>query len=44
MKPSDFIHSEDAAALETLKSIPVLPTVIKSFMDLGIKQLVHPIG
>ena len=34
MQTIDFIHPEDA-----LKSIPVLPQVIKSFMDLGIEQL-----
>ena len=39
MQTIDFIHPEDAAALETLKKIPVLPRVIKSFMDLGIEQL-----
>lgn len=35
----DFIHPEDAAALDTLKKIPVLPAVIKAFMDLGAEQL-----
>ncbi len=35
----DFIHPEDAAALDTLKKIPVLPVVIKAFMDLGAEQL-----
>ena len=35
----DFIHPEDAAALDALKKIPVLPAVTKSFMDLGIEQL-----
>lgn len=39
MKSSDFIHPEDAAALDALKKIPVLPAVIKSFMDLGVEQL-----
>ena len=39
MQPSDFIHPEDAVALETLKKIPVLPSVIKAFMDLGAEQL-----
>lgn len=36
---SDFIHPEDAAALETLKKIPVLPSVVRAFMDLGAEQL-----
>lgn len=35
----EFIHPEDAAALEALKKIPVLPAVTKSFMDLGVEQL-----
>ena len=35
----DFIHPEDAAALDTLKKIPVLPAVIKAFMVLGAEQL-----
>ena len=35
----DFIHPEDAAALDTLKKIPVLPVVIKTFMDLGAEHL-----
>ena len=35
----DFIHPEDAAALDTLKKIPVLTVVIKTFMDLGAEQL-----
>ena len=35
----EFIHPEDAAALEALKKIPVLPAVIKAFMDLGFEQL-----
>ena len=39
MTPLDFIHPEDSTALEALKKIPVLPTVIKSFMDLGVEQL-----
>lgn len=39
MKTLDFIHPEDAAALETLKKIPVLPAVLKAFMDLGAEQL-----
>jgi Zn-dependent protease with chaperone function len=39
MKPFEFIHPEDAAALETLKKIPVLPSVVRAFMDLGAEQL-----
>ena len=39
MQTIDFIHPEDAAALEALKKIPVLPKVTKAFMDLGAEQL-----
>jgi len=39
MQKIDFIHPEDAMALEALKKIPVLPKVIKMFMDLGAEQL-----
>lgn len=39
MRPFEFIHPEDAAALETLKKIPVLPSVVRAFMDLGAEQL-----
>lgn len=34
-----FFCPEDAAALVNLKKIPVLPTVIKTFMDLGAELL-----
>lgn len=39
MHTIDFIHPEDATALEVLKKFPVLPAVTKSFMDLGVEQL-----
>lgn len=39
MRPPEFIHPEDAAALETLKKIPVLPSVVKAFMEIGAEQL-----
>ena len=29
MTPSEFTHPDDAAALKTLESIPVLPAVVK---------------
>ena len=41
MRPFEFIHPEDAAALETLKKIPVLPSIIKAFMDIAAKQLIR---
>ncbi len=41
MSPSDFTHPDDAAALKTLESIPVLPAVVKKVMDIGIEQLTY---
>ena len=37
----DFTHPDDAAALKTLESIPVLPAVVKKVMDIGIEQLTY---
>ena len=34
-----FIHSEDAAALNALKSIPILSIIVKKVMDIGAEQL-----
>ena len=34
-----FIHPEDAAALNTLQSIPALSKVVKAFMNIGAEQL-----
>lgn len=39
MKPSDFIHPEDAAALKTVDSIPGVAAVFKSIWDLGTEQM-----
>lgn len=39
MSPEDFIHPEDAVALNTLKAIPALSSVVKAFMNLGVEQL-----
>lgn len=39
MKPSDFIHPEDAAALRQLESIPGFTTVFKKFMSMGYETL-----
>jgi len=38
MNPSDFIHPEDAVALEALKAIPGLAKIVKSVMDIGVEQ------
>lgn len=39
IKPSEFIHPEDAAALNQLESIPGFPTVVKKFLALGFEQM-----
>lgn len=39
MQYTEFIHPEDAAALKALKSIPILPTIVKKVMDVGAEQL-----
>lgn len=41
MSPLEFTHPDDAAALKTLESIPVLPAVVKKVMDIGIEQLTY---
>jgi Zn-dependent protease with chaperone function len=39
IKPSEFIHPSDAAALRQMESIPGFPTLVKKFMALGLEQL-----
>lgn len=39
LKPIEFIHPEDAAALRQLESIPGFPTLVKKIMALGFEQL-----
>lgn len=39
MKPSDFIHPEDAAALRQMESIPGFPSLVKKFYALGYEKL-----
>lgn len=39
MKPSDFIHPEDSAALRQLESIPGFPALVKKFYALGFEKL-----
>lgn len=41
MKPSEFIHPEDAAALRQLESIPGFPTLVKKFYALGYEKLFY---
>lgn len=44
MKPSDFIHPEDAAALRQIESIPGFPAIVKKFLSLGLEQLQYGIN
>lgn len=39
MNISEFTHPDDLDALELLDAIPILPTVLKKFLDLGLEQL-----
>ena len=39
MNISEFTHPDDLEALKLLNSIPVLPKVMKKFMDMGMEQL-----
>lgn len=39
IKPIEFIHPEDAAALRQLESIPGFPALVKKVMALGLEQL-----
>lgn len=41
MKPSDFIHPEDAAALRQLEAIPGFPALVKKFYALGYERLLY---
>lgn len=41
MKPSDFIHPEDAAALRQLEAIPGFPAIVKKFYALGYERLFY---
>jgi len=42
--PRDFIHPEDQAALENLKSIPLFSSCVKMFMKVVDEQLLHGIS
>ena len=39
MKVSDIIHPDDASALNNLKSIPALPTLIEKVMQYGYEEI-----
>lgn len=42
--PREYVHPEDQAALENLKSIPLFSACLKAFMNLGIERFVHGIS
>lgn len=39
IKPSEFIHPHDAAALRQLENIPGFPALVKKVMQLGLEQM-----
>lgn len=39
MNVNDFIHSDDASALNTLRSIPALPTLLDKIMQYGYEEI-----
>ena len=41
MLATEFTHPDDAAALKALESIPILPTIVKKVMDIGIEQMTY---
>ncbi len=44
IKPSEFIHPEDAAALRQLESIPGFPALVKKVLSLGLEQMQYGIN
>ena len=44
MKPSDFIHPEDSAAIRQLENIPGFPTLLKKFYAIGLEKLQYGIN
>ena len=44
IKPAEFIHPEDAAALRQLESIPGFPALVKKLMALGLEQLQYGVN
>lgn len=44
IKPSEFIHPEDAAALRQLESIPGFPALVKKIMALGLEQMQYGVN
>lgn len=44
MKPSDFIHPEDAAALSQMESIPGFSALVKKILAIGIETLQYGVN
>lgn len=44
IKPSEFIHPEDAAALRQLENIPGFPVLAKKILELGFEKLKYGIN
>jgi len=44
MKPSDFTHPEDAAALRQMESIPGFTTLVKKILTIGIENLQYGVN
>lgn len=44
MKPSDFIHPEDAAALRQMESIPGFVALVKKILAIGIENLQYGVN
>lgn len=44
MKPTDFIHPEDAAAIRQLENIPGFSTLLKKFYAIGLEKMQYGIN
>ena len=44
MKPSDFIHPEDAAALRQMEGIPGFAALVKKILASGIENLQYGVN
>ena len=44
MKPSDFIHPEDAAALQQMENVPGFAALIKKVLSIGIETLQYGVN
>lgn len=44
IKPSEFIHPEDAAALRQMESIPGFPALVKKIFALGFEQMQYGVN